>query len=682
MQYKQSNVSDNYFGTIVADPYRWLEDDNAPEVIAWVKEENKKTEEFLSKIPFRAELKKRLEEIWDYEKRSGLFKAGDFYYFFRTEGLQNQSIMYRQKGQEKAESSPEVFFDPNTLSPDGTIALKNIAFSKDGKYMAYSVSGSGSDWEEIFVFDAEKKTGTEEHIHWVKFSNIAWYKDGFFYSSYDAPDKGKALTEKNEFQKLKYHKLGTKESEDILIFEDKEHPLRSFSASTTEDEKTILVTAFEVGNEGSMLFVADLSEGLPKSFKQYNTHFNDNVWPLETDNRFLYLLTNHKSPLYRIIKTPLNAADEKNIEEVIPEQDCLLSSAALCGGKLLTVYLRDVQDEVFIHDLNGKNKTRVDLPKNGSIGFSGARKNEDLIFFNFTSYTTPNKIIRYDIKTNSLKDFFVPAIPIDTDLFKCEQVFFKSKDGTKIPMHIVSKKDIKLDGNNPTLMYGYGGFAISLPPAFSPARMAFLEKGGIFVCVNLRGGLEYGEEWHSAGKKMKKQNVFDDFISAGEYLIEQKYTSNKKLAIQGGSNGGLLIGAVTNRRPDLFAVAIPQVGVLDMLRYQHFTIGWAWVDEYGSSEDSKDMFEYLYAYSPLHNVKAGIDYPSIMVCTGDHDDRVVPAHSFKYAQALQDTYKGENPILIRITEKAGHGAGKPTAKIIEETADIYAFIFKQTGHKI
>ena len=685
MQYKKSDVSDNYFGTIVPDPYRWLEDDNAPEVIAWVKEENKKTEDFLSKISFRGELKKRLEEIWDYEKRSGLFKAGNFYYFFRTEGLQNQSIMYRQSGNMKAERSPEVFFDPNKLSADGTTALKNIAFSKDGKYMAYSVSGSGSDWEEIFVFDAEKKADTGEHIHWVKFSNIAWYKDGFFYSSYDAPDKGKSLTEKNEFQKLKYHKLGTKESDDLLIFEDKNHPLRSFSASTTEDENTLLLTAFEVGSEGNMLFVADLSEGLPKCsncFKQYNTHFNDSVWPLETENGFLYLLTNKQAPFYRVVKTSLDNISEQSIDEVIPEQDCLLSSAALCGGKLLTIYLRDVQDEAFICGLDGKKGTKINLPANGSISFSGTRKNEDSLFFNFTSYTTPNKIIRYDIKTNSLTDFFVPAIPINTGDFKCEQVFFKSKDGTKIPMHIVSKKDIKLDGNNPTIMYGYGGFAISLPPAFSAARMAFLEKGGIFVCVNLRGGLEYGEAWHSAGKKMKKQNVFDDFIAAGEYLIEHKYTSAKKLAIQGGSNGGLLIGAVTNQRPDLFAVAIPQVGVMDMLRYQHFTIGWAWVDEYGSSEDSKEMFEYLYSYSPLHNVKEGINYPSIMVCTGDHDDRVVPAHSFKYAQALHDTYKGENPILIRITEKAGHGAGKPTAKIIEETADIFAFVFKQTGHKI
>ncbi len=681
MQNNKTIVYDDYFGTRVADPYRWLEDDNAPEVKAWVKEENKKTENFLSQLPFRGEIKKRLEEIWDYEKRSGLFKAGEFFYFFKIEGLQNQSIMYRQKGSEKAEENPELFFDPNTLSSDGTVALKNFKFSKDGKYMAYSVSSSGSDWEEIFVFDAETKADAGEHIRWVKFSDIAWYKDGFFYSTYDVANAETALTTKNEFQKLKYHKLGTDESSDILIFEDKEHPLRSFSASTTEDENTLLLSVFEAGNQGSMLFVADLKKGLPQSpndFMPYNNHFRDSVWALETEADFLYLVTNANAPLYKVVKTPLKSPSESNIEEIIPEKDCLLSSAALCGGKIVTIYLRDVQNESFIYDLDGKNEVRIALPKNGSIGFSGKRKSGDSFFFNFTSYTNPNKIIKYDIKTNSLKDFFVPAVKINIDDFKCEQVFFESKDGTKVPMHIVSKKDIKLDGNNPTIMYGYGGFAISLSPNFSAARMAFLEKGGIYACVNLRGGLEYGEKWHSAGKKMKKQNVFDDFISAGEYLIEHKYTSNKKLAIQGGSNGGLLIGAVTNQRPDLFAVAIPQVGVLDMLRYQHFTIGWAWVDEYGSSEDSKEMFEYLYSYSPLHNVKEGIDYPAIMVCTGDHDDRVVPAHSFKYAQALHDTYKGDKPILIRITEKAGHGAGKPTAKIIEEITDIYSFIFYQT----
>lgn len=675
-------VYDNYFGTKVADPYRWLEDDNAPDVKEWVQAENKKTEAFLSQIPFRGEIKQRLEQVWNYEKRSGLFKAGKYFYFFRTEGLQNQSILYRQTNNEIAEKNPELFFDPNTLSSDGTIALKTTAFSKDGKYMAYSVSGSGSDWEEIFVFDAEKKVLTDDHIRWIKFSDIAWYKDGFFYSCYDAADEGQALTKKNEFHKIKYHKLGTSEADDILIFNDDINPLRSFSAGTSEDENTLFIYANEVGSDGNILFIADITNGLPKSkncFIQYNKNSKNVVYPIETYDGYVYLRTNANAPFYKLVKTPLLNPSEENIEEILPEKKYLLSNCTICGGKILTVYLKDVQDTAFIYGINGKNEKEIALPENGSIGFSGAKKDENILFFNFTSYTTPSKIIKYNIEKNELKDFFIPEVNFNLSEYKCEQVFFKSKDGTKVPMHIVSKKDIKLDGNNPTIMYGYGGFAISLTPAFSAARIAFLERGGIFVCVNLRGGLEYGEKWHEAGKKMKKQNVFDDFISAAEYLIKNKYTSSKKLAIQGGSNGGLLIGAVTNQRPELFAVAIPQVGVLDMLRYHHFTIGWAWVDEYGSSGDSKEMFEYLYKYSPLHTIKPNTEYPAILITTGDHDDRVVPAHSFKYAQAMHDTYKGKSPVLIRISEKAGHGAGKPTTKIIEETADIFSFVFYITA---
>lgn len=682
MQIKHEVVYDEYFGTRVADPYRWLEDDNALEVKEWVKAENKKTESFLSKIPFRDEIKQRVEQVWDYEKRSGLFKAGEYFYFFRREGLQNQSILYRQKNSEIAEENPELFFDPNTLSSDGTVALKTLEFSKDGRYMAYAVSGSGSDWEDIYVFDAEKKALTKDHIKWVKFSGIAWYKDGFFYSCYDAPNDDEVLTKKNEFQKVKYHRLGTDSKDDIIVFNDNEHPLRSFSASTSDDEDTVFIVSFEVGNDGSMVFVADLKNGLPKSkdaFIQFNANFNDAVYPVKVYGEYIYFMTNAKAPFYKLIRSPKSNPSEKNIQDVIAEKNYLLSSCSICGGKILAVYLKDVQDVAYIYDIDGQNEKQIDLPKNGSLGFSGDKKDQDFVFFSFTSYTEPNKILKYNITENSLKDFFVPKVDFNTADYKCEQVFFTSKDGTKIPMQIVSKANIKLDGNNPTIMYGYGGFAISITPAFSASRIAFLERGGIFVCVTLRGGLEYGEAWHEAGKKMKKQNVFDDFICAAEYLIENKYTSSKKLAIQGGSNGGLLVGAVTNQRPELFAAAIPQVGVMDMLRYQHFTIGWAWVDEYGSSEDSKEMFEYLYNYSPLHTIKSNVEYPAILITTGDHDDRVVPAHSFKYAQALHDTYKGKNPVLIRITEKAGHGAGKPTAKIIEETADIFAFVLYITA---
>lgn len=680
----KKEVTDVYFGTEVKDPYRWLEDDNAPEVLEWVKNENAKTAKFFSQIPFRTEIKEKIEKVWNYEKRTRHFKAGEYYYFFRITGLQNQMVMYRQKNCCEAEEEPELFFDPNTLSEDGTVALKNFAFSKDGKYMVYSVSGSGSDWEEIFVFDTAKKEHLAEHIKWVKFSNLAWYKDGFFYSCFDEPDSKEALTKKNEFQKIKYHKLGTAAENDILIMHDTKNPLRSYNASVSEDEKTLFLYAFEAGKKGNLLFITSLEKGLPSSkdvFIQYNKEFEDSVIPVETEDGFLYLQTNAGAPFYKLVKTPLSEPSENNTMEIIPEKDYLLSSCAICGGKILALYLKDVQNFAITYTLDGKNETRVNLPANGSIGYSGARKDENIIFFSFESYTTPVKIIKYDITQNTLRDFFTPKTLFNPDTYKCEQVFFKSKDGTKVPMHIVYKKDIKLDGNNPAILYGYGGFAVSLGPFFSSSRTVFLDEGGIFACVNLRGGLEYGEAWHEDGKRMKKQNVFNDFIAAAEYLIEHKYTSCKKLAVQGGSNGGLLVGAVTNQRPELFAVAVPQVGVLDMLRYQHFTIGWAWVDEYGSSEESKEMFEYLYAYSPLHNIKKDTEYPAVLITTGDHDDRVVPAHSFKYAQAMHDTCTSKNPILIRIEEKAGHGAGKPTSKIIGEIADIYSFILYITDSK-
>ncbi|WP_024467179.1 prolyl oligopeptidase family serine peptidase [Treponema pedis] len=682
---KKEAVKDNYFGTEVVDPYRWLEDDNAPEVIAWVKNENAKTDEFLSKIPFRDEFKKRLEKILNYERRSGFFKAGEYYYFSKTDGLQNQGIIYRQKNAGNAEEEAEVFFDPNTLSEDGTAALKSMSFSEDGKYMAYSVSKSGSDWEEIFVMDTEKKERLEDRIEWVKFSDLSWYKDGFFYNCYDAPEGKNALTEKNEFQKVKYHKLGTSTKDDKLIFSDDKNPYKIFSGIAFEPDGILFVIAQALGNEGNSLYIADLKRGFPEaelSFKQYNRGAGEAVSPAGISGKYLYLLTNEGTPFYKLVRTSIDNPSAENSEDVLSGQDYLLSSCIVTEDKILALYFKDVQNFAVVYDLNGKNPVEVKLPKNGSISYLGADEEDNTVYLSFTSYTTPGKIVKYDIKKNILTDFFVPSIDFNPNDYEAKQVFFTSKDGTKVPMHIVSKKGIKLDGNNPTLMYGYGGFGVALSPVFSPSIAVFLDAGGIYVCVNLRGGLEYGKEWHEAGKKMNKQNVFDDFIAAGEYLVENKYTSPEKLAIEGGSNGGLLIGAVTNQRPDLFAVAIPHVGVLDMLRYQHFTIGWAWIDEYGSSEESKEMFEYLYAYSPLHNIKPNVEYPAILIATGDHDDRVVPAHSFKYAQALHDICTSKKPILIRITENAGHGAGKPTAKIIEETADIYSFIFYQMGETL
>ncbi len=496
---KHEIIKDDYFGTIVEEPYRWLEDDNAEEVKEWVQEENKKTENFLSQIPFRGKIKNRLEEIWDYEKRSGLFKAGDYYYFFRTEGLKNQSVLYRQKDCEKAEENPELFFDPNKLSDDGTIALKNVEFSKDGKKMLYSVSGSGSDWEEIFVFDTEKKENTGDHLKWVKFSNLAWYKDGFFYSAYDAIDEENLMTSKNEYQKIKYHKLGTDQKEDIVVFKDDTNPLRYFGASTSSDERLIFIFASEGASEANVLYIANLTDGLPKNendFIQFNKDPKDGVRPVELVGDYLYLLTNKDAPFYKLIRTPIEKMTEDYAEVVIPEENCLLSNAVICGetenapAKIIAVYLKDVQNEVYSFDLDGKNKNKIDLEQNGSIGISGARKKEKELFFTFTSYTTPNKIIKYDIQKNELKDFFIPKVKMNIDDFKCEQVFFESKDGTKVPMHIVSKKDVKLDGSNPTILYGYGGFSISLLPYFSAARMAFIEAGGIFVCANLRGGLD------------------------------------------------------------------------------------------------------------------------------------------------------------------------------------------------
>lgn len=681
MQTKHDIVYDDYFGTTIADPYRWLEDDNDPDVKEWVKAENEKTEKFLSNIPFRNEIKERLKQVMNYEKRSGLFKSGDYYYFFKTEELQNQSILYRQKNTEFAEEDPELFFNPNKLSTDGTTALKKISFSKNGKYMAYAISNRGSDWEEIFVFDAEKKALTSDHINWVKFSEIAWHGDGFFYSCYQAPQTNEALIQKNEFQKIKYHRLGSNEAEDITIFNDDKNPLRSFLASTTEDEDFLFVTANEVGNNGELLFIANLKDGLPKSkddFFQYNKTFEYSVLPVETYDGTLYLLTNKEAPFYKLVKTELQNPSEKNTVEVIGEQECLLSNCVIAGGKIITVYLKDVQDVVYSFDINGNNKTKVALPKNGTVSFSGVKKAEDYLFVDFASYTTPRKIIKYNISKNTLNDFFVPSVNFNCEDYKCEQVFFKSKDGTNVPLNIVSKVGVKLDGNNPTILYGYGGFGVALTPSFSATRIAFLDRGGIYAYVNLRGGLEYGEKWHTAGKRMNKQNVFDDFISAAEYLINNKYTSPKKLAIQGGSNGGLLVAAVTNQRPELFAVALPQVGVMDMLRYQRFTVGWAWVDEFGSSDDSNEMFEYLRKYSPLHNIKQNTEYPAILINTGDHDDRVIPAHSFKYAQAMHDKYKGKNPILLQVIENAGHGAGKPTEKIINEKTDFFSFVLYVT----
>lgn len=666
---KQENVSDDYFGTSVADPYRWLENDTASDVIAWVEAQNKVTQNYLSQIPFRNEFKTRLTEIWNYPKYSAPWKKGDYYYFSKNDGLQNQSVIYRQKG---LQGEPEVFLDPNTLSEDGTVSLASLAFSKDNKYCAVGIAKSGSDWNEIFVMNVETKEKTSDLIQWVKFSGATWYKNGFYYSRYDEPGKGKEFSNANEYMKIYYHELGKPQSEDKLIFEDKQHPLRYFNAGITEDERFLIISISE-GTSGAEILIKDLSKKEP-AFRTLFKGFENNYGVVDNNGDKILAITDKDAPRYRLVEVDPNNPDPKNWKDIIPQGEDLLEGANTCGGKLFATYLKDASSRLYQFDLNGTNKKEISLPGIGTASGIGGRKEDTEAFYTFTSFTNPGEIYRYNLATGKSELFRKTEVNFDANAFETKQVFYPSKDGTKIPMFIMYKKGLKLDGNNPTMLYGYGGFNISLTPSFSVSRILFLERGGVYAIANLRGGGEYGEDWHKAGMLEKKQNVFDDFIAAAEYLINEKYTSSSKLAINGGSNGGLLVGACMTQRPELFKVAIPAVGVLDMLRYHKFTIGWGWAVEYGSSEQ-KEQFDYLIKYSPLHNVKADVNYPVTMIMTADHDDRVVPAHSFKFAAELQNKQvKDGNPILIRIDSKAGHGAGKPTAKLVEDAADLWSFV--------
>ncbi|BDD06229.1 prolyl oligopeptidase family serine peptidase [Aureibacter tunicatorum] len=655
---------DVYHGVEVKDPYRWLEDDRSTETEAWVKEENKVTEGYLSKIPFRDQVKKRLTEIWNYPKFSSPFKGGDKYYYFKNDGLQNQSVLYQQSS---LEGEPSVFLDPNKLSSDGTIALMNISFSKDGKLAAYAVAKSGSDWNDIYIMDAESKQLLPDSINWAKFTGIAWQGEGFYYSRYDKPE-GSAYSSKNEFHKVYYHKIGDPQDKDELIYEDADHPLRNFYASTTEDEEFLIVTASE-GTSGNALFIKPRMTG---EFVSVVDNFkNDHNVVGNLNEEEILMITNLDAPNNKLVRVNLKKPEESNWVEVIPNTDELLSSVTMAGGKLIVKYISDAKSKVQQFDYDGTKVADVQLPDLGTAsGFYG-KKDDNEVFYKFTSFTFPSNIYKYDIKENTSSLFRASEVDFDASKYETKQVFYESKDGTKVPMFIVHKKGLKLDGTNPTYLYAYGGFDISLLPRFSAATIVWLENGGIYAQPNIRGGGEYGQAWHEAGMKHNKQNVFDDFIAAGEYLIDQKYTSSERLAIAGGSNGGLLVGACMTQRPELFKVAFPAVGVLDMLRYHKFTIGWAWAVEYGSS-DEEEHFQNLFKYSPLHNIK-NTSYPATMVITADHDDRVVPAHSFKFAATLQEKNQGSNPVLIRIETKAGHGAGKPTSKIIEEKADVYSF---------
>lgn len=659
---------DVYFGTEVADPYRWLENDTSAATAAWVEAENKVTNEYLAQIPFRKQLLERLTNLANYEKIGAPFKKHGKYYFYKNDGLQNQSVLYVQ---DSLEGEPRVFLDPNKLSDDGTVALTGLSFSHDGKYAAYTISRSGSDWTEIYVLDTATGQLLDDHIEWAKFTGAAWQGDGFYYSAYDAPVKGKEFSNVNENHKVYYHKIGTPQTEDKLIYQNPAYPKRFYYTGTSEDERILFVYESGAGR-GNNLFIKDLKKA-NAPFIQLTTDFDYQYSPIEVIDNNVYIFTNYGAPKNRIMVADINNPKLENWKELIPEMESVLSSAEVIGGKLFLTYDKDASNHAYVYSQKGEHMHEIKLPSLGSVGFSGMKDDKEC-FFVFTSFTTPGTIYKYDMDKNSYELYRAPKVEFNSDDFVTEQAFFPSKDGIMIPMFLTYKKDLERNGNNPVFLYGYGGFGISLNPGFTTSRIPFLENGGIYAQVNLRGGSEYGEEWHIAGHKMQKQNVFNDFISAAEYLINNKYTNPDKIAIVGGSNGGLLVGACMTQRPDLFKVAIPQVGVMDMLRYHKFTIGWNWASDYGTSEDSQEMFEYLKGYSPLHNLKPGTKYPATMVTTADHDDRVVPAHSFKFAATLQECNDGTNPTIIRIDSKAGHGAGKPMAKVLEEQADIYGFI--------
>ena len=672
---KKVNQADNYLGTMVADPYRWLEDDNSDETKAWVKDQNKVTDDYLSKIPYRAAVRKTLEEMWNYTKYSSPFKEGDYYYFYKNDGLQNQSVLYRQIG---LQGTPEVFIDPNSMSKDGTIVPGVPSFTKTAKYCAYLLSASGSDWQEAYIMDVKTKQLLPDKLQWIKFSGISWKGDeGFFYSRYPQEDEQHLLSKKNEFHKLYYHQLGTPQSADKIIFEDNNHPLRTIGGGLTEDKRFLIVNMSE-GTSGVEIWVKDMLTNSP--FSLLIKGFDSEAEVVDNDADRLLVKTTIDAPNYKLVSIdPKNAAKENWIE-IIPAQNKLLESIGTAGKKLLATYLENASSRVYQYDYKGNLEKEIKLPGLGTAsGFNGKVTDKE-IFYSYTSFNTPNTIFRYNIISGISEVFRRPELKLNADDYVTVQSFFKSKDGANVPMFITYKKGLQLNGNNPTLIYGYGGFNIPLTPAFNISNAFFLNQGGIYVQVSLRGGNEYGEDWHKAGMLQNKQNVFNDIYGAVQFLIDNKYTNSSKLAIRGGSNGGLLVGACITQHPELFKVAIPQVGVLDMLRYHLFTIGWAWAVEYGRS-DKKEDFDNLYKYSPLHNLKKGTSYPATLITTADHDDRVVPAHSFKFAATLQEMNNSNNPTLIRIESKAGHGAGKPTSKVIEEAADIWSFVMWNLGMK-
>jgi prolyl oligopeptidase len=668
---------DTYHGVRVADPYRWLEDDNSPETKAWVDAQNRVTFGYLASIPFRTALRARLETLYDYPKYSAPFRKRALFFYLKNTGLQNQSVLYVQHG---LDGEPEVLLDPNTFSDDGTARLTEFAPSADARYAAYGVSRSGSDWQQYRVLDLETRTHFPDTLDWVKVSSIAWKGHGFFYSRYPTPEPGHELSVANEDHRVYFHVVGTPQSADSLVYQDAAHPQRFHVVSTTEDERFAILTISDrgTGKKGNAVFVRDLSAG-DTTFKPLIPEIGDDSFDVvDNAGERLLVQTDHGAPNGRIVIIDPDAPQEAHWRTAVAEGPDAIEGAQTAGGKLFVRYLKDASSRAVVHALDGSREREIVLPGIGTAAGFGGERDDTFVFYTFASYDVPPTIYRYDIASGTSTVFRAPEIKgYDASRYETRQVFYTSKDGTRVPMFLVHRKGLAQDGSNPVLLYGYGGFNVSLTPSFNPLSLALLEQGFVYAVANLRGGAEYGERWHEAGMKLRKQNVFDDFIAAAEWLIANKYTSADRLAIEGGSNGGLLVGAVMNQRPELFRVALPHVGVMDMLRFHKFTIGWNWIADYGSSDDPTE-FKALYAYSPLHNIRPGVRYPSTLITTADHDDRVVPAHSFKYAAALQKAASPERPVLIRIETRSGHGASS-TTKMIETTADVYTFVFDQLG---
>jgi prolyl oligopeptidase len=665
----KEDISDDFFGELVRDPYRWLENDTAKATTDWVAEQNKVSFEYLENIPSRAGFRARLEELWNYPKQSAPFKVGIHYFSYRNDGLQNQSVIYRQTG---LDGEATIFLDPNEINADGTTTLSISGWSKDGRYITVDRSEAGSDWTTMSIFEVETGKELSDKIEWVKFGGGAWYKNGFFYSRYPAPDKGSEYSAANGDHMVYYHEVGTHQSEDVLIYRNADNPNLYHWVSVTEDQKYLILYVAS-GTDGYECHFKELET--IKGFTPLFTGFKNKSNVIDHVNGRFLVHTDIDAANYRLVSIDPNKVSKEAWKEVVPVSEHLLEGVSTGGGKLFLNYLEDACNRLYVCDYDGKGRKAIDLPGSGSAGGIGGELDEAILFYSYTSFNYPTTIFKYDVAAGVSEVHYQPEVDFDPEDFVSSQVKYRSKDGTMVNMFIVHKKDLAKDGSNPTLLYGYGGFNISISPSYNSSTIALLEQGGIYAVANLRGGGEYGEEWHQAGMLLEKQNVFDDFISAAEYLIAEGYTSKERIAIEGRSNGGLLVGACMTQRPDLFAVAFPGVGVMDMLRYHRFTVGWGWIPEYGCADSSDVHFSNLSSYSPYHNLKMGVDYPATMVTTADHDDRVVPAHSFKFASRLQECHGGEVPVIIRIDVDAGHGAGKPTSMVLDELADKWAFMF-------